>query len=109
MELPIELLIVLLSLVGGFCYILGSAISPRTKNLKNEIKYLEGKLYKKKQELKQEIEEKNDNFDLSSLLGGGGLGDILKFVEKNPDVINKLVSSLQTKPKLDDFGGTTLR
>ena len=99
-EIPAEIIIVIFGLSSSLFFFVGSFISPRTKNLKAEIKYLEGKYHRLRQD------QKNDDsggFDLGSLIGGGGVGDILKFVEKNPDIIQKLMAALTPKPKNPDY------
>ncbi len=96
MEIQIEFIIVIFCLSSGFAFVLGSLISPRTKNLKQDIKYLEGKYNR----LRQDTKDKDEGgFDLGSLLGGGSIGDILKFVEKNPGIIQKVLGSLTPPAK----------
>lgn len=97
MEIPFEYVIVFCGLCSGLCFIVGSFISPMVKKYKAEIKYLEGKYYKKIQQLQDQDQDKG--FDLGSIFGGGGIGDILKFVEKNPDVLQKLLSLLNPSQK----------
>tara|TARA_B100000745_G_C20114645_1_gene381541 strand:- start:117 stop:434 length:318 start_codon:yes stop_codon:yes gene_type:complete len=96
-EIPVEYCIVFIGLCSGLCFILGSIFSPSVKKYKAEIKYLEGKYYKKIQQLQDQDQDKG--FDLGSIFGGGGVGDILKFVEKNPDVLQKLLSLLNPSQK----------
>ena len=88
MEIPIEFIIIFCALTSGLSFFIGSFVSPRTKNLKAEIKYLEGKYHR----LRQDTKDNNDTFDLGSIFGGGGtIGNILKFVEKNPQILQKIL------------------
>lgn len=102
------LVIIISALVGGLGYTCGSWLSPRTKTLKNEIKYLEGKYHRLRQDIKDDKE--NQGFDLSSLLSGGGLQDIIKLVQDNPDIIKNLLGGLgQNKGNSTGFDLDKLR
>jgi hypothetical protein len=81
-ELPIALIIV--SLVGGFAFVVGSSVSPINKHLKGHIRFLEGKVNRYKQD---EKEAKSANKD--------GIDD---FIENNP-MIGTIVQSLGGKEK----------
>ena len=81
-ELPIALIIV--SLVGGFAFVVGSSVSPINKHLKGHIRFLEGKVNRYKQD---EKEAKATNKD--------GIDD---FIDQNP-MIGTLVQSLGGKEK----------
>ena len=79
-------------LVGGLGFTLGSLFSPRIKSLKAEIKYIEGKYHRLRQDNKDAKEEQG--LDLTSLLSGGGLSDIIKLVKDNPDIIKNVLGNL---------------
>ena len=79
-------------LVGGLGFTLGSLFSPRIKSLKADLKYTEGKLHRLRQDQKEAKEEQG--FDLTSLLNGGGLSDIIKLVKDNPDIIKNVLGNL---------------
>lgn len=79
-------------LVGGLGFCIGALFSPRIKSLKQEIKYIEGKYHRLRQDNKDVQDEKG--LDLSSLLSGGGLGDIIKLVKENPDIIKNVLGNL---------------
>lgn len=102
MEIPIELFIILIGLVGGLAYCIGSWLSPRTKSLKAEIKYLEGKYHRLRQDKNIDAEQNKPAFDLASLLGGGGLGDIMTFVKDNPEILQKLLGGFQKQNNIND-------
>ena len=101
-EIPIELFVVLCGLVGGMSYVLGSAISPRNKNLKAEIKYLEGKYHRLRQDKNIQNEENNQGFNLSGLLGGD-IGSLIgEFVKNNPEVLQNLLGGLKKQNNQND-------
>jgi hypothetical protein len=79
-------------LVGGLGFTIGSLFSPRIKSLKADLKYTEGKLHRLRQDQKEAKEEQG--FDLTSLLNGGGLSDIIKLVKDNPDIIKNVLGNL---------------
>jgi len=107
-EIPIELFVILIGLVGGLAYSIGSWLSPRTKGLKAEIKYLEGKYHRLRQDKTAEQEDKG--LDLSSLLGGDIGKFLMNTVKENPDVIKNLLGSLQKQNNItDNFGQGQLR
>ena len=108
MEIPIELFIILIGLVAGLAYSIGSWLSPRTKSLKAEIKYLEGKYHRLRQDKNAEQEDKG--LDLSSLLGGDIGKFLMNTVKENPDLIKNLLGSLQKQNNItDNFGQGQLR
>ena len=82
MELPIALII--MGLVGGFSFVMGSAVSPINKHLKSHIRFLEGKVNRYKQDVKDEKLENKDGID--------------QFIDNNP-MIGTLVQSLGGKEK----------
>ena len=79
-------------LIGGLGFCLGSLFSPRIKTLKADLKYTEGKLHRERQNNKEA--QQDQGFDLTSILNGGGLTDIIKLVKDNPDVIKNLLGNL---------------
>ena len=81
-ELPIVLIII--SLVGGLGFTLGSYVSPITKHLKNHIRFLEGKVNRYKQDVKEEKSENKDGID--------------DFIDSNP-AVKMVVQSLGGKEK----------
>ena len=91
MEIFLYLTIIL---VGGLGFTVGSLFSPRIKSLKADLKYTEGKLHRLRQDQKEAKEEQG--FDLTSLLNGGGLSDIIKLVKDNPDIIKNVLGNLGT-------------
>ena len=81
-ELPIALIIV--SLVGGFAFVVGSSVSPINKHLKGHIRFLEGKVNRYKQDEKEAKAANKDGID--------------DFIDQNP-MIGTLVQSLGGKEK----------
>mgnify|MGYP003146640463 CR=1 FL=1 len=79
-------------LVGGLGFCIGSLFSPRIKSLKQEIKYIEGKYHRLRQDNKDAKDEQG--LDLNSILNGGGLTDIIKLVKDNPDIIKNVLGNL---------------
>jgi hypothetical protein len=61
--IQLEIVLIMISLVGGLGYMLGSYVSPITKHLKNHIRFLEGKVNRYKQDVKEEQNEKKDAID----------------------------------------------
>ena len=107
-EIPIEFILILVGLVGGLAYCIGSWLSPRTKSLKAEIKYLEGKYHRLRQDKTAEQDDKG--LDLSSLLGGDLGKFIMNTVKENPDAIKNLLGSLQKQNNItDNFSQGQLR
>ena len=82
LELPIALII--MGLVGGFSFIMGSSVSPINKHLKGHIRFLEGKVNRYKQDEKEARQENKDGID--------------DFIDQNP-LIKTLVDSLGGKEK----------
>lgn len=78
--------------MGGLGFCIGALFSPRIKSLKQEIKYIEGKYHRLRQDNKDAIDDKG--LDLTSLLSGGGLSDIIKLVKDNPDIIKNVLGNL---------------
>ena len=108
MELQIEFVLILVGLVGGLAYCVGSWLSPRTKSLKAEIKYLEGKYHRLRQD--KTIEQDEKGLDLSSLLGGDIGKFLMNTVKENPDILKNLLGSLQKQNNItDNFGQGQLR
>ena len=93
MEIEIYLL---MALVGGLGFCIGSFIAPVNKHLKSHIRFLEGKMSKYKQE------KKSDSFDIEGLLDGGlSITNIMKLAPQvtkllqNPEV-QKILSQAKT-------------
>ena len=101
-EIAIEFIVILIGLASGLSYVLGSAISPRTKNLKAEIKYLEGKYHRLRQDKSAEQEDQNQGFNLSGLLGGDVGQLIAEFVKNNPEVIQNLLGGIKKQNNIND-------
>ena len=78
--------------MGGLGFCIGALFSPRIKSLKQEIKYIEGKYHRLRQDNKDAKEDQG--LDLTSLLNGGGLSDIIKLVKDNPDIIKNVLGNL---------------
>ena len=96
-------------LIGGLGFCLGSLFSPRIKSLKADLKYTEGKLHRERQNNKEAKDEQG--FDLTSLLNGGGLPDIIKLIKDNPDVIKNVLGNLggNTQPNNQNNSLSDLR
>ena len=96
-------------LIGGLGFCLGSLFSPRIKSLKADLKYTEGKLHRERQNNKEAKDEQG--FDLTSLLNGGGLTDIIKLIKDNPDVIKNVLGNLggNTQPNNQNNSLSDLR
>ena len=58
--IQLEIALIMIGLVGGLGYMLGSYVSPITKHLKNHIRFLEGKVNRYKQDVQEEKNEKKD-------------------------------------------------
>ena len=101
-EIALEFIIIFIGLASGLSYVLGSAISPRTKNLKAEIKYLEGKYHRLRQDKSAEQEEQGQGFNLGSLFGGDVGQLIADFVKNNPEVIQNLLGGLKKQNNIND-------
>ena len=99
-EIPLEFILLFVGLCGGLCYCIGSWLSPRTKNLKAEIKYLEGKYHRLRQD--KELDHEDKGLDLSSLLGGDLGKFIMTTVKENPDMIKNVLGSLQKQNNIND-------
>jgi hypothetical protein len=61
--LEIEVAMILISLVGGLGFCVGSYISPVNKHLKNHIRFLEGKVNRYKQDITEEKDSAKDGLD----------------------------------------------
>lgn len=61
--IPLEIAIILIGLVGGLGFCIGSYISPVNKHLKNHIRFLEGKVNRYKQDMQETKKESADWFD----------------------------------------------
>ena len=106
----IELICILSLMVFGLGYSFGNLFNIQNKKFKNEIKYIEGKYHRLRQEKKDEALELAENgggFDLNSILSNPTLSGIIQnVVQNNPEVIKNLVDGLTNKKSLGfDVGG----
>jgi len=108
----IELITIISLLVFGLGYSFGNLFNFQSKKYKAEIKYIEGKYHRIRQEKKEElaqIEENSGGFDLNSILSNPSIAGILKnVVESNPDLIKNIVDGL-TKKNSNGFDLDKLR
>ena len=108
----IELITIISLLVFGLGYSFGNLFNIQSKKFKNEIKYIEGKYHRLRQEKKEEaleLAENSGGFDINSLLSNPTLAGILKnVVESNPDLIKNIVDGL-TKKNSNGFDLDKLR
>ena len=106
------LIIIISLLVFGLGYSFGNLFNIQSKKFKNEIKYIEGKYHRLRQEKKEEaleLAENSGGFDINSLLSNPTLAGILKnVVESNPDLIKNIVDGL-TKKNSNGFDLDKLR
>lgn len=109
----IELITILSLLVFGLGYSFGNLFNIQSKKFKNEIKYIEGKYHRLRQEKKDEAVERAENsggFDLNSLLSNPDVANILKtLVDNNPDLIKNIVNGLTGGNKSSGFDLDKLR
>ena len=100
----IELITIISLLVFGLGYSFGNLFNIQSKKFKNEIKYIEGKYHRLRQEKKDEaieLAENSGSFDLNSLLSNPSIAGILKnVVESNPDLIKNIVDGLTNKKSM---------
>ena len=77
--------------------------------MKRILKNTEGKLHRERQNNKEAKDEQG--FDLTSLLNGGGLTDIIKLIKDNPDVIKNVLGNLggNTQPNNQNNSLSDLR
>ena len=61
--LELEIAMMIVCLVGGLGFCIGSYISPVTKHLKTHIRFLEGKVNRYKQDVQEEKEVSKDSID----------------------------------------------
>ena len=96
------LFIAFTSIIGFF---IGNLVSPSTRWAKKEIQYWRGLTGDFKKQLKAE-KRAGGGADIDSLLDGDlNLSNILKFAQKNPEVVEQFKSAmggLLTKPQIDD-------
>ena len=108
----IELIVIISLLVFGLGYSFGNLFNIQSKKFKNEIKYIEGKYHRLRQEKKDEAVELAENtggFDLNSILSNPTIGGIAKnLLESNPDLIKNIVDAL-TKKNSNGFDLDKLR
>ena len=94
----IELIVIISLLVFGLGYSFGNLFNFQSKKYKNEIKYIEGKYHRIRQEKKDEAIERAENagsFDLSSILSNPDIANIAKTViDNNPDLIKNIVNAI---------------
>jgi len=108
----IELVSIISLLVFGLGYSFGNLFNIQSKKFKNEIKYIEGKYHRLRQEKKDEAVELAENsggFDLNSILSNPSVAGILKnVVDSNPDLIKNIIEGL-TKKNSNGFDLDKLR
>ena len=91
----IELITIISLLVFGLGYSFGNLFNIQSKKFKNEIKYLEGKYHRIRQEKKEEEIENPRGFDLNALLSNPDIANIAKTViDNNPDLVKNIVNAL---------------
>tara|TARA_R100000687_G_C6319602_1_gene104364 strand:- start:193 stop:525 length:333 start_codon:yes stop_codon:yes gene_type:complete len=88
MLIEIEIAMIIMGLVGGFTFLLGSSVSPINKHLKGHIRFLEGKVNRYKQDEKDAKLENKDGID--------------DFIDSNP-LIKTVVDSIGGKEKAMEF------
>ena len=88
MLIEIEIAMIIMGLVGGFTFLLGSSVSPINKHLKGHIRFLEGKVNRYKQDEKD-----------AKLANKDGIDD---FIDSNP-LIKTVVDSIGGKEKAMEF------
>jgi len=100
----IELIIIISLLVFGLGYSFGNLFNIQSKKFKAEIKYIEGKYHRLRQEKKDEaleLAEQGGGFDLNSLLSNPSVSGIIQnIVQNNPDLIKNLVDGITNKKSL---------
>jgi len=94
----IELIIIISLLVFGLGYSFGNLFNIQSKKFKAEIKYIEGKYNRLRQEKKDEaleLAEKSGGFDLNSILSNPDVANIAKTViDNNPELIKNIVNAI---------------
>ena len=104
----IELITIISLLVFGLGYSFGNLFNIQSKKFKNEIKYLEGKYHRIRQEKKEEALERAENsggFDLNALLSNPDVANIAKTViDNNPDLVKNIVNALTGGNKSNTSG-----
>ncbi len=100
----IELITIISLLVFGLGYSFGNLFNIQSKKFKNEIKYIEGKYHRLRQEKKDEaieLAENSGGFDLNSLLSNPNIVNIAQqFLQNNPKAIQNLVDGLTNKKSM---------
>jgi len=91
------------SVIGFF---IGNMISPSTRFAKKEISYWRGLSGDFKKQLKAE-KRSNSSDGIESLMDGDlSLGNIIKFAQKNPEIVGQVKDALSglggSKPAIDD-------
>ena len=94
----IEFISIISLLVFALGYCFGNLFNIQSKKFKNEIKYIEGKYHRLRQEKKDEALERAENsggFDLNSILSNPDVANIAKtLLDNNPDLIKNIVNGL---------------
>ena len=103
MEIETMYLFILCTSIIGF--FIGNLVSPSTRWAKKEIQYWRGQTGDFKKQLK--AEKRAGGSDVESLLDGDlSLGSIIKFAQKNPEMIAQFKDALGSvtsqKPAIDD-------
>ena len=100
----IELITIISFLVFGLGYSFGNLFNIQNKKFKSEIKYIEGKYHRLRQEKKDEgldLAENGGGFDLNAILSNPSVAGIIKnLLESNPDFIKNIMDGLTNKKSL---------
>ena len=100
----IELITIISLLVFGLGYSFGNLFNIQSKKFKAEIKYIEGKYHRLRQEKKDEaieLAENSGGFDINSILSNPTLSGIIQnVVQNNPDLIKNIVDGLTNKKSM---------
>ncbi len=100
----IELIAIISLLVFGLGYSFGNLFNIQSKKFKNEIKYIEGKYHRLRQEKKDEaleLAENSGGFDINSLLSNPNIVNIAQqFLQNNPNAIKNIIDGLTNKKSM---------
>ena len=105
MEIETMYLFILCTSIIGF--FIGNLVSPSTRWAKKEIQYWRGQTGDFKKQLKAEKKAGGSGID-DILEGDMSLGNILKMVKNNPEIIDQVknaIGGLKTNKAIDDRSG----
>ena len=104
-----ETIYVILALTTICGFLIGNFTSPSVRMAKKEIGYWRGLTGDFKKQLKAEKRTENTGGIENLLEGDMSIGNILKFVKNNPQIIEQVkglvANGLQSKPAIDDRTG----